>query len=107
METKKLGQEPAFPFFETNASGYENTVVDTPTGRLYLPFQSGMSKRFYAAMGYADAATEYLKECSANNILEILGLPITTAYTGTIHYAQALVKMQYIFADELLKQENQ
>jgi len=83
----KQGQEPAFPFFEHNESGYGNTVVieDVTTGRkLFLPFKNGMSKRLLIAK---DAMCSLL----TNNLNGL-----TT---------EQLVGVSYECADELLKQE--
>ena len=94
METRNLKNEPAFPFFETNASGYENTVVvDTPTGRLYLPFQSGMSKRFYAACAAMQGLLSANPEYTHGNV----PIPVLSVIAG----------LSFEFADELLKQENE
>jgi len=87
MNTKKLGQEPVYPFFEYNENGYGNTVVvKTSNGKLFFPFQAGMSKRFYADC----AAMQGL--LSSDRIMEGYnkGLTIIRAYE---------------LADELLKQE--
>ena len=48
---KKLGQEPAFPFFKENESGFGDTIVvyDSCGAKAFYPFEKGMSKRFYAA----------------------------------------------------------
>jgi hypothetical protein len=98
MKEVKLGQEPAYPFFEANASGYGNTVVvDTPTGRLYLPFQSGVSKRFYAACAAMQGILAGSIMDSVINISDAKDIPRDTV----------VATMAYEFADELLKQENQ
>ena len=77
MENKKLGQEPAFA--QTMLTSQE--LDQLKEGLL----QFGMSKRFYAA-------------CAA-----MQGF-ISSGYEGS---ADVIAEMAYLFADELLKQENE
>lgn len=81
MESKKLGQEPAFP-----TSEFGNTLpINAP--------QQGMSKRFYAA-------------CAAmQGILSGMDCQSMVEYRSTD--TEGVVSLAYMMADELLKQENE
>lgn len=81
---RKLGLEPAF------ASEYHN----------------GISKRLYVAKGYADCAYKWADEICIENSLEIMGMDANTKWNHPIHFPMLVVKLQYMLADEFLKQEN-
>ena len=83
MENNKLGQEPAFPEQTWECDGRGNV----------LNFQNpGMSKRFYAAC----AAMQGL--ISTSNTFKVDGKEVITP--------EQLIKLSFIYADELLRQEN-
>ena len=77
MSKEKLGQEPAYPEFEKDSKG--ETL-----------FVSGMSKRFYAA-------------CAAMQGL----LAIQNIEEMKYSFEQIIPKLAFMYADELLKQENE
>lgn len=89
---KKLRQESAFP----NDVNWANGVPE-----------QGMSKRFYAACKYSDAACKWADEMSIDTCMDVLGLPKDTKWNYLIHFPMVIIRLQYALADELLKQENQ
>jgi hypothetical protein len=85
MKNEKLGQEPAFPV-ETTTDSYGIT-----RGKQTGPasgFETGMSKRFYAA-------------CAA-----MQGI-ISSLHPASTATPRSIVRDAFILADELLNQENQ
>lgn len=64
----------------------------------------GLTKREYFAGKYAGASDEFFKEASQKLIMAFLGIDESIDYNPIVHYPQAVIKMQLIFADELLKQ---
>lgn len=86
MDDKKLGQEPAFP-----TQGWEQTLngVIAPVSQ-----DLGISKRFYAA-------------CKAMQGILSNQLLVDKYLRSNQIPEQAIINASYVFADELLKQENQ
>ena len=66
----------------------------------------GLTKLEYFAAKYADISDDFFKEVSAEYIMSFLGFDKDVNYVATTHYPQAIIKMQLIFANELLKQLN-
>lgn len=88
MDKEKLGQEPAFPMeFEQRND-----------------FQFGMSKRFYAACAAMTGILSSMPH-SKENTIEWLE-SILKVY-GNIKVGEAVAKEAFMYADELLKQENE
>ena len=67
------------------------------------PDTLGLTKREYFAVMYANAANECMNDLMAKDVLKVLGLPDETPYEYPKHYIDALVKIQLLLADELLK----
>lgn len=86
MTNEKLGQEPAFP-----------VIDDVGTASI------GMSKRFYAACAAMQGIISNFPNDPKHLELEMKS--ILKAY-GNITVEQAVAKEAYMYADELLKQEN-
>jgi len=87
------GNEPAFA---TSDGGTEfNTTWQG---------QKGLTKREYFASKYVDVSNDFVKETTAGEIKSFLGLDGAVTYDPFVHYPQAVVKLQLMFADELLKQ---
>jgi hypothetical protein len=78
----------AFPL-DGNSAGHPDTL--------------GLTKREYFAGMYANAANECMNDLMAKDVLKILGLPDETPYEYPKHYIDALVKIQLLLVDELLK----
>jgi hypothetical protein len=74
--------------------------ADTDSSRVEC---KGLTKREYFAGKYVDVANHFFLECTADYILECLGLT-GVKYDPFIHFPMAVTKMQLLFADELLKQ---
>jgi hypothetical protein len=96
MSDEELGQKPAFPF------SYEHYVE----GQHHVEVYQGVSKRFYAASNYVNVAHDWVKEMSINTCKKLLGLNKEDDWEASKHYPMLLIKIQYMLADELLKQEN-
>lgn len=89
---KKLGQEPTFA---TSALGDNEEL-----------YQKGMSQRLYIANGYADCAHKLADETGIGHALKLLGIDSNVTWDHTVHMPALIVKLQYMLADELLKQEH-
>lgn len=91
MKDLLLGQEPSYPFFSSNESGYGDTVVftDSNNNRVFLPFNRGISTRLLIAK---DAMCAMLSNSNANRVYEDV---------------TKVVAESFRCADELLKQENE
>lgn len=84
--SEKLGQEPAFPFVEEQMGAY---------GEKYYVVTVGMSKRFYAA-------------CAAMNaMIPLIASDKNIRVNGDKLTPESVARASYMYADELLKQENQ
>lgn len=97
MSNKKLGQEPAFP--PTKEIQELNPDCEG--------YNVGMSKRFYAACKCANSAYKLALEMPLRECKDILGLSKEDNWNSAFHFQTLVVKLQYILADELLKQENE
>jgi len=64
----------------------------------------GLTKREHFASKYADISNDFIKGNTAGEIKSFLGLDGAVTYDPFVHYPQAVVKLQLMFADELLKQ---
>ena len=95
MEKEKLGQEPAFPISDANSNLAAWNANINPTG---------MSKRFYAACAAMQGIISNFPHDPKHIELEMKS--ILKAY-GNIKVGEAVVKEAYMYADELLKQENE
>lgn len=93
MDTQ-LGKEPAFPNDEQNINHNERGIINS--------FHNGMSKRFYAACAA-------MQGILANRELQIAiykDCKSTSQNPKNLQVDEYLISHCYIFADELLKQEN-
>lgn len=99
MDNNKLGLEPAFPMDDYDFSNDEIT----PT---LVNQYKGMSKRFYSASIYADIAYKYADTLSIKESQKVLNIKDTMIWDNLTHFPMLVAKLQYMFADEFLKQEN-
>lgn len=81
--SEKLGQKPAF------ANEYHN----------------GISTRLYIANNYADIAYKWACDMSEIGMKETIYLPISTKWNYFVHFPMLIAKLQFMLADELLKQD--
>lgn len=90
-----LGQEPANPFFTYNESGYGDTVVltDISGNKTYLPFNRGISTRLLIAK---DAMSALIGLISSEKKVRFQGQELNPS---------TIASAAFLFADELLKQE--
>jgi hypothetical protein len=96
MENKKLGLDPMFP-----------VLVDKVNhlGRCYQYQEQGISKRLYIATQCQSTAEKFFTDTTVGYISQYLGIE-ASEYVAKKHYPEAVAKMAFQLADELLKQEN-
>jgi hypothetical protein len=92
----KLGQESAFPSLEFNEPGYGNCItLEFGDVKHFIPFEKGMSKRFYAACAAMQGLMANPK--MFDNMLDFKSTSVK----------ELIIERCYDYADEMLKQENQ
>lgn len=116
MTEKKLGSDSMYHtkkqvYCSENSTGIQ---LKGPDGRI-IPHNSkpiyreeishGMSQRLYIASNYSYSAYKWAEEMSISTCKEILGLGEKDNWIYTKHFPILVVKLQYILADEFLKQE--
>ena len=104
---KKLGQTPAFSvntykekrYVRENKFGYPE-YEDVEVTHL------GISKRYYTACHSQGSALDVVKNMSVKDLSLLIGID-SDQFNYVRHMPIALVKVSYMIADELLKQEHE
>lgn len=63
-------------------------------------------KRFIVSLFYINVAYKLAEEMSIDTCKEFLGMGKNDNWISNIHFKQVVIRLQFQFADELLKQEN-
>jgi hypothetical protein len=108
MDDKKLGQEPAYPFFKWNEAGFGDAIcIYLPNGNMQIiNYDPGMSKRLKTACSVGEDFDNWSRRLQE----EIVGEPCPDVDKHPKEFVSWYIKgrtiLRYMQADELLKQEN-